>query len=146
MGVYNAADLKWVKYEDAHRATLELSPCFARYNLTVIPELASKSLVFVTLRTLSELFEIKFDQISISQKEMASPVDYPLQPPPPGQSSNFIDPENRGPAIAIVCLTFIILMWLILLLRLYSKAWVIRRVGWDDGKPHLLPVRSVLNL
>ena len=64
---------------------------------------------------------------------MASVDDYPLQPPPPGQSSNFIDPKSRGPAVVAVCCTFISLMWLFFLLRLYSKTWVIRKVGWDDG-------------
>ena len=75
---------------------------------------------------------------------MASLDDYPLQPPPPGRSSNFIDPKSRGPVVVAVCYTSISLMWPILLSRLYSKARVIRRVGWDDGKPHLLLVRSML--
>ena len=65
---------------------------------------------------------------------MASLDDYPLQPPPSGQTSNFIDPESRGPVIVAVCCAVVSLMWLILLLRLFSKAWIIRKVGWDDGK------------
>ena len=69
---------------------------------------------------------------------MASFDDYPLQPPPPGQLSNFIDPKSRGPVVVAVCCTFISLMWLILLSRLYSKAWVIRIIGWDDGNTYLL--------
>ena len=64
---------------------------------------------------------------------MASLDDYPLQPPPPGQLPNFVNPESRGPAIVAVCSTFIFLMWLVLLSRLYSKAWVICKLGWDDG-------------
>ena len=71
---------------------------------------------------------------------MAALDDYPLQPPPPGQVSNFFDPESRGPVLIAICYTFISLMWLILLSRLYSKAWVICKVGWDDGKPHLILV------
>ena len=66
---------------------------------------------------------------------MASIDDYPLQPPPAGAKSNFVNPESRGPVIVAICYTFISLMWLILLSRLYSKAWVICKVGWDDGKP-----------
>ena len=72
---------------------------------------------------------------------MASPAEllayenYPLQPPPPGQISNFENPESRGPAIVILCSVFIGIMWPILILRLYSKVWLIRRFGWDDGEP-----------
>ena len=75
---------------------------------------------------------------------MASLDNYPLQPPPPGEKSNFVNPESRGPVIVAICYTFISLMWLILLSRLYSKAWVICKVGWDDGKPPLLLVWSML--
>ena len=71
---------------------------------------------------------------------MASLDDYPFQPPPPGQKSNFVDPESRGPVIVAVCSTFVSFMWLVLLSRLYSKARVICKVGWDDGKPHVLLV------
>lgn len=66
---------------------------------------------------------------------MSSLEDISLQPPPPGKSSNFVNPESRGPAIVMICYIFIVLMWPVFLLRLYSKALVIRRFGWDDGKP-----------
>lgn len=69
---------------------------------------------------------------------MSSLQDYPLQPPPHGTLSNFKDPESRGPAITAVCYTFIALMWPLFLLRLYSKAWVLRKFGWDDGRPNLV--------
>ena len=65
---------------------------------------------------------------------VASLQDYPLQPPPPGQSSNFDDPVSRGPAIRAICYAFIVLMWPFVFLRLYSKLYVIRKPGWDDGK------------
>ena len=71
---------------------------------------------------------------------MASPADmtafeeFPLQPPPSGQVSNFDSPETRGPAIVILCSLFLGIMWPVFALRLYSNVWVIRRYGWDDGK------------
>ena len=74
----------------------------------------------------------------VSPAEIAAFENYPLQPPPPGQTSNFIDPESRGPAIIILCSVFIGIMWPIFILRLYSKVWVIRSFGWDDGKPEVL--------
>ena len=61
----------------------------------------------------------------------------PFGAPPPGQSSNFENPETRGPAVAVVCSVFIALLWPILLLRLYSKVWVTHSFGWDDGKHSL---------
>lgn len=66
--------------------------------------------------------------------DVSSLHNYPYEPPPPGEIPNFVNPTSRGPAIVTVCYTFILLMWPILLLRLYSKVWVIRRFGWDDGK------------
>ena len=66
---------------------------------------------------------------------MASLEDLPLLPPPQGQSSNFDNPETRGPAIVAVCSVFLSLMWPIFLLRLYSKLRIVRAPGWDDGKP-----------
>lgn len=68
--------------------------------------------------------------------EMSSPKDYPVEIPPPGQSSNFNDPKSRGPATAAVCYIFVSLMWPILFSRLYSKVFILRKFGWDDGKPN----------
>ena len=59
--------------------------------------------------------------------------DYPLQPPPSGQFSNFDSPETRGPAIVLLCSIFLGIMWPVFILRLYSNVWVIRRYWWDDG-------------
>lgn len=69
----------------------------------------------------------------------------PLGAPPAGQLSNFENPDTRGPAVVVVCSVFIALMWPFLLLRLYSKVWVIRSFGWDDGKFSLrVPFRCLL--
>lgn len=59
----------------------------------------------------------------------------PRTPPPPGQTSNFNDPETMGPHIIVLSSVFITFMWPILILRLFSKARVLRSFGWDDGKP-----------
>ena len=67
---------------------------------------------------------------------MSSAQDYPLESPPPGKSSNFNDPESRGPAVAAVCYLFLSVMWPIFLSRLYSKIFILRDFGWDDGKPN----------
>ena len=62
------------------------------------------------------------------------PTHYPLQLPPRGQIFEFDNRDTRGPAIVILCSIFLAIMWLVFILRLYSKVWVIRRFGWDDGK------------
>ena len=79
-----------------------------------------------------------------SSAELSAYENYPLSPPPPGQTSNFENPESRGPAIVVLCCVFMGIMWPIFILRLYSKVWVIRRFGWDDGKPAALPAIYLL--
>ena len=69
-----------------------------------------------------------------STAQLVAAENYPLGLPPPGQISNFTNPDTRGPAIVILCSVFIGIMWPIFILRLYTKALVIRRFGWDDGK------------
>ncbi|KAK0516326.1 hypothetical protein JMJ35_000929 [Cladonia borealis] len=64
---------------------------------------------------------------------MSSVEDYPLEPPPHGQISNFKDPKSLGPAAVVLCSVFLSLMWPIFLLRIYSKIWIIRGFGWDDA-------------
>lgn len=57
----------------------------------------------------------------------------PVYPPPPGVTPNFVDPVNRAPifvAFTAICLA---IMWPIFLVRLYTKTWVLRSFGWDDG-------------
>jgi hypothetical protein len=73
-----------------------------------------------------------------SPAEIAAFENYPLQPPPVGQTSDFINPETRGPAVIILCSVFVGIMWPLFMLRLYSKVWVIRKFGWDDGKSEAL--------
>lgn len=81
-----------------------------------------------------------------SPAAIAASENYPLHPPPIGQTSNFINPETRGPAVIILCSVFVGIMWPLLLLRLYSKAWVVRKFGWDDGKSEALLAQSWLVL
>ena len=105
------------------------------YGQRLLPSVAANSLS----HSLSYLVSCIYFQtlalfFSRSYRAMESFENYPLQPPPPGVTSNFSNPENRGPAIVVLCSVFIALMWPIFLLRLYSKLWVIRSFGWDDGK------------
>ena len=57
----------------------------------------------------------------------------PAIPPPPGVTSNFVNPHTRAPVAIIFISIAISLMWLVVMTRLYSKAWILRSFGWDDG-------------
>lgn len=60
--------------------------------------------------------------------------DIPFLPPPPGQTSNFINPESRGPLVIILCSICLVLMWPVVIMRLYSKAFDLHKFWWDDGQ------------
>ncbi len=45
---------------------------------------------------------------------------------------NYVDPVTRGPALVIVELTALSLSSIILGMRLYTRAYVTRNLGWDD--------------
>ena len=77
---------------------------------------------------------------------MAFIENIPLQPPPPGQVSDFTNPESRGLAVVVVCYIFILIMWPIFLLRLYTKAFVTRKLGWDDGRFPIFSIGKILTL
>ena len=67
----------------------------------------------------------------------ATMENYPAAPPPPGVTPNFVDPETRAPAVIAVSAVCLGLMWPVLTTRLYSKAWILRTFGWDDGMRNL---------
>lgn len=45
---------------------------------------------------------------------------------------NYIDPDERGPALLIVELTFLPLALICLVLRLYVRLFIVRKTWWDD--------------
>ncbi|MCJ1475922.1 hypothetical protein MMC13_004586 [Lambiella insularis] len=59
-------------------------------------------------------------------------LDYPAQPPPPGQKSNFVDPDSLQPAILATGSVMIILTTGFVLARLYSALRITKRVGKED--------------
>ena len=62
------------------------------------------------------------------------PASMPAAPPPPGKQSNFVNPQTsmKG-AIALhtVCLFFVTLC---VPIRLYTRQFITRKLGLDDGK------------
>lgn len=56
----------------------------------------------------------------------------PLMKPPPGMTSNFINPSSIGNAIIIVNVIFVTLMFGFVTLRIYTKGFLSRSLGLDD--------------
>jgi hypothetical protein len=57
----------------------------------------------------------------------------PLQLPPTGVNSNFENPETRAPLVIALTVVCLVLMWPTFLMRLYTKLWIMRSFGLDDG-------------
>ena len=61
-------------------------------------------------------------------------ADTPAKAPPPGSIPNFVNPENQGYILIVVIATCYSFMFPIVALRIYSKNWIKRSFGSDDGK------------
>lgn len=61
-------------------------------------------------------------------------TEQPAIPPPPGVVPNFIDPENRVMTIININAIFMALSGVILLLRLYSRRFIVHQLGFADCK------------
>lgn len=56
--------------------------------------------------------------------------------PPPGETSNFMNPYSRGQTYTVVATTIIVVMLLLVTIRLYTKYFVIRKLTSDDCKSY----------
>ena len=58
----------------------------------------------------------------------------PALEPPPGVKPNFTNPESRAPDVLLTTGIITALMLIFVLLRLYTKAVVLKSFGWEDGE------------
>ncbi len=58
----------------------------------------------------------------------------PAGTPPPGVVSNFTNPEDKGYVLVTVATVFLVLGLFAFCIRAYGRVYVIKRVGWGDGK------------
>lgn len=58
----------------------------------------------------------------------------PAEPPPPGLHSNLINPPSSTDISLVVLVLCIALTTPLVLLRIYTRAFMERKVWWDDGK------------
>jgi hypothetical protein len=56
-----------------------------------------------------------------------------MEAPPSGVTSNFEDPVTQAPLIIGMIAVCLALLWPIFVARLYTKLWITRSFGWDDG-------------
>lgn len=68
----------------------------------------------------------------------------PVIPPPPGQTSNFVNPESRAPGITAALVIILALMTIVLTARLYGKMRIVKKIGFDDVAALLGGVGSLL--
>lgn len=52
--------------------------------------------------------------------------------PPSGITPNFDKPNTRGIAFIVVCLLLFTISTIFCGMRVYTKAFITRAVGWDD--------------
>lgn len=55
-----------------------------------------------------------------------------IVPPPPGVTPNFTNPESRGYLIVIASIVLLVLSTTVLLLRLYSRRFLVHAVNFSD--------------
>ena len=61
-------------------------------------------------------------------------VPFPgLFPSLPGVQPNFVDPEQRTGGAVPLIVVLLTLSTIFLIVRLYTKLWIVRALGWDDG-------------
>lgn len=64
---------------------------------------------------------------------MANLPNFPAVLPPVGVIPNFKNPENRAPIFVAFNSLCLAVMWPIFVIRIYTKSWILRSFGWDDG-------------
>ena len=69
----------------------------------------------------------------------AAILEGPAMQPPLGVIPNLVDPYNQGPTLIAVGSILLPIMTLFLLVRGYTKYYIIRKASWDDCSSHLLP-------
>lgn len=56
----------------------------------------------------------------------------PALPPPLGVQSNFETPESQSYVTVIPCAVIVGIMIILVFIRMYTKVYILKSVGWDD--------------
>lgn len=65
----------------------------------------------------------------------------PAMAPPPGETSDFTNPPNENPLAIGVLVTMIVISTLCVLVRLYARVYLLRKVQVEESE--YSPLRSV---
>lgn len=56
----------------------------------------------------------------------------PALPPPLGVQSNFENPESQSHITVIPCAVIVGIMIILVFIRMYTKVYILKSLGWDD--------------
>lgn len=65
-------------------------------------------------------------------------LDGPALHPPPGVSSNFVNPENFKAFMTVILALCISISTLVFWMRMYTKFYIFGKTGWEDCNSRLL--------
>lgn len=64
--------------------------------------------------------------------DLALLANYPAMLPPEGVTPNFVDPYTLGPIFVIVSSVLITIMMIFVVVRIYTRIFINRKLYWDD--------------
>ena len=67
----------------------------------------------------------------------------PVAAPPPGAISNFSDPKTQSTNLIVLNTVFLSLMSMVVGIRLYSRAFLLHALGWDDCRCRALMLSKI---
>ncbi len=73
------------------------------------------------------------------------PATTPVLAPPPGVKSNFVDPYSRGPMLVQLNAILLTLVMLFFMMRMWTRVFITRSLGWDDCEFQRSDVRLALD-
>ncbi|KAL8722484.1 MAG: hypothetical protein Q9225_001048 [Loekoesia sp. 1 TL-2023] len=70
----------------------------------------------------------------------------PALPPPAGMQANFENPQSRAYLTVIPCAAIVGLMIIFVFIRMYTKVYILKAMGWDDYTCLFAAVGCIFNL
>ena len=95
---------------------------------------SSHVLFFTLLHVVSPESFLRFPKMppNVRQSLTSGHQDTALVPPPPGVTSNFVDPPSNGLPFFVVTSILLVLVVVSVINRVYAKAFIIRKWTMDD--------------
>ena len=68
----------------------------------------------------------------------------PAVPPPRGEHSQFVDPPTNDVGFIVMYIVFVVVSTPLIIIRMYTREFITRRVWWDDCKHFRYSYISIL--